>query len=135
MIIELNTSIPLINKHSAGALIQNEDGTWMQVLNEKSSYHEFSVTCMLGYALARGIRMGWLDPKFSESLNNAFDGIASRIDKTGKIKKVCVGTGVQNSLKEYLNRPAISGFDHRGGSLLLIYLITRFPKKFLIYHA
>ena len=102
--------------------IQNEDGTWMQVLNEKSSYHEFSVTCMLGYALARGIRMGWLDPKFSESLNNAFDGIASRIDKTGKIKKVCVGTGVQNSLKEYLNRPAISGFDHRGGSLLLWFL-------------
>ena len=53
---------------------------------------------------------------------DARDKLSSMIDDIGNIKKVCIGTGVQNTLRDYLNRPAISGFDHRGGSLCLWFM-------------
>ena len=111
-----------INHLDALIQLQNNDGTWSQVLNEKSSYHEFSVTCMIAYCISKGIRLGWLDSSYSSVLDIAFNGISSMIDDIGNIKKVCIGTGVQNTLRDYLNRPAISGFDHRGGSLCLWFM-------------
>ena len=112
------------HKNHLDALIQlqNNDGTWSQVLDDKSSYHEFSVTCMIAYSISRGVRLGWLDSSYSSILDKAFNGISSMIDDIGNIKKVCIGTGVQNTLRDYLNRPAIYGFDHRGASLCLWFM-------------
>ena len=50
-------------------------------------------------------------------LDLAWQGIAERVDDDGNIVDGCTGTGLQESLKDYLHRPAIFGFDHRSGSL------------------
>ncbi len=102
---------------------QQRDGTWLQVLDYPGSYHEMSATCMIGYALARGIRFGWLDNRFREPLERAWYAAAERIDTEGGLVDVCTGTGVQTSTREYLDRPAEFGFDHRGGSMALWFAV------------
>ena len=102
--------------------LQRDNGMWSQVLDRNDSYDEFSVTCMMAYSIARGLRLGWLGKEYGETLDRAFGGIYDRIDESGGLKNVCVGTGVQNSIGDYLNRPAVSGFDHRGGSFALWFI-------------
>ena len=98
---------------------QHGSGMWHQVIDAPGSYLEFSVTCMVGYALARGLRLGWLDADFRETLTRAWQGVAARIDDRGGLVDVCTGTGVQENLRGYLDRPAIFGLDERGGALSL----------------
>ena len=98
---------------------QHGSGMWRQVVNAPGSYLEMSVTCMIGYALARGLRSGWLDADYGEALMRAWHGVAARIDDQGGLVDVCTGTGVQQSLRDYLDRPAIFGPDERGGALSL----------------
>ncbi len=103
--------------------LQQPDGTWLQMLDYPGSYHEMSVTCMVGYALARGIRSEWLDDNYREPLERAWSATSERIDDEGGLVDVCTGTGVQTSTKEYLDRPAEFGFDHRGGSMALWFAV------------
>jgi rhamnogalacturonyl hydrolase YesR len=111
-------------KHLEAMLpLQQPDGTWLQMLDYPGSYHEMSVTCMVGYAIARGVRLGWLGDGFSEALERAWYAAAERIDNNGGLVDVCTGTGVQTSTKEYLDRPAEFGFDHRGGSMALWFAV------------
>ena len=96
---------------------QHRSGMWRQVVNGPGSYPEMTVTCMVGYALARGLRRGWLDAGHRDPLLRAWQGVASRIDDHGGLVDVCTGTGVQQSRRDYLDRPAIFGPDERGGAL------------------
>ncbi|MCZ0937905.1 MAG: glycoside hydrolase family 88 protein, partial [Caldilineaceae bacterium] len=53
---------------------QHRSGMWRQVVNGPGSYPEMTVTCMVGYALARGLRRGWLDAGYTEMLTRAWHG-------------------------------------------------------------
>ncbi|MCI0439293.1 MAG: glycoside hydrolase family 88 protein, partial [Chloroflexi bacterium] len=99
--------------------LQQPSGMWLQVLNFPGSYQEFTVTCMVGYALARGLRLGWLDSSCQDMLELAWQGVSERIDAEGNIVDGCAGTGEQKSLRDYLDRPAIFGFDDRSGSMAI----------------
>ncbi|MDE0464037.1 MAG: glycoside hydrolase family 88 protein, partial [Caldilineaceae bacterium] len=86
----------------------------------------------VGYALARGLRRGWLDAGYTEMLTRAWHGVAARIDDHGGLVDVCTGTGVQQSTRDYLDRPAIFGPDERGGALS-IWFVTEM-ESFLRQH-
>ena len=103
--------------------IQKPSGMLPQVLDVPGSYQEFTATCMLGYALARGLRRGWLDSSYQAPLNLAWRGVSQRIDGEGNVVDGCVSTGVQETLDEYLDRPAIFGFDHRSGGMALWFAV------------
>ena len=103
--------------------VQNPSGMLPQVLDVPGSYQEFTATCMLGYALARGLRRGWLDPSYQTPLSLAWRGVSQRIDAEGNVVDGCAGTGVQETLDEYLDRPAIFGFDDRSGGMALWFAV------------
>jgi rhamnogalacturonyl hydrolase YesR len=44
------------------ARFQDDDGMWHEVIDVPGSYAETSATAMIGMAMERGIRRGWLDP-------------------------------------------------------------------------
>ena len=111
---------------------QHRSGMWRQVVNGPGSYPEMTVTCMVGYALARGLRRGWLDAGYTEMLTRAWQGVAARIDDHGGLVDVCTGTGVQQNTRDYLDRPAIFGPDERGGALS-IWFVTEM-ESFLRQH-
>ncbi|MCY3542893.1 MAG: glycoside hydrolase family 88 protein [Chloroflexi bacterium] len=98
---------------------QQPSGMWRQIIDFPGSYQEMTVTCMVGYAMARGMRLGWLDESYADALALAWQGVSERIDDEGGLVDVCTGTGVMSSTREYLDRPAIFGWDERGGAMAL----------------
>ena len=103
--------------------VQEPSGMYPEVLDFPGSYHEFTATCMAGYAMARGLRLGWLDESYRESLRMAWQGVSERVDDNGDVVDACISTGVQENLREYLHRPAVFGFDDRSGSMALWFAV------------
>ena len=102
---------------------QEPSGMYRQVLDFLGSYQEHTATSMIGYAMARGLRLGWLDSSYEVSLSRAWQAVSERTDNGGNVVDGCTGTGVQSSLRDYLDREAISGFDHRTGSMALWFAV------------
>ena len=101
---------------------QAPDGAWRQVIDEPGSYREFTATAMITTAMARGIRLGWLDKgRFQPVVDRAWQAVLARVSEAGELVDVCTGTGAgQNATREYyLNRSAIFGPDDRGGAMAL----------------
>lgn len=105
------------------ALAKHQDptGCWHQVIDHPESYREFTATCMITYALVRGVSSGWLDAEtYSPNIEKAWYAIRTRIGRNGELVDVCTGTGKQKSLREYYDRAAILGRDDRGGAMALL---------------
>ena len=98
---------------------QEASGMFRQVVDFIGSYQELTATCMVGYGLARGLRLGWLDSSFRETAELAWRGVSERIDDRGNIIDACTGTGNGLTLRHYLDREALTGFDDRSGSMAL----------------
>ncbi len=103
--------------------VQTPSGMLLQLLDFPGSYQEHTSTSMFGYSLARGLRLGWLEPSYIPALELAWQGVSERVDDQGNVVDGCTGTGVQTSVKEYLDRPAIFGFDDRTGSMALWFAV------------
>lgn len=99
-----------------------ETHCWHQVIDHPESYDEYSCTCMIGFAMARGIRRGWLRREdYQPSVDRAWQAIESRTSPNGDLVNVCTGTGKQKTLQDYFDRPAINGRDDRGGAMGLMF--------------
>ncbi len=102
---------------------QCPSGMFRQVLDFPGSYEELTATAMVGYAVARGLRGGWLDSSFEYMLDRCWRGVSERVQDDGIVVDGCASTGVQNTLREYLDRPAINGYDDRTGGLALWFAV------------
>jgi rhamnogalacturonyl hydrolase YesR len=101
--------------------LQSDDGSWRQVVDEPASYRELTVTAMTTAAMARGVRLGWIDRRtFEPIIDKGWSAVAARVNPDGTVKDVCSGTGAQPTKEYYLNRPAINGADDRGGAMALL---------------
>jgi unsaturated rhamnogalacturonyl hydrolase len=101
--------------------MQAPDGMWRQVVDEPGAYREESVTAMTLTAMSRGIRLGWVDAKtYRPVVERAWRALAAHITEDAAIVDICTSTGSQATLRQYLDRAAISGFDDRGGAMGLL---------------
>jgi rhamnogalacturonyl hydrolase YesR len=105
------------------ALLPHQDptGCWHQVVDVPASYRELSCTCMITFAMLRGVREGWLErEKYEPAIRRAWYAIRTRVAENGSLVDICAGTGKQTSLRDYFDRPAILGPDPRGGAMALL---------------
>jgi rhamnogalacturonyl hydrolase YesR len=101
---------------------QDPTGCWHQVIDRPESYRELTATCMIGFAMARGVRQGWLERDlYQPAIERAWYAAKTRIGSNGRLVDVCTGTGKQKSLRDYYDRPAILGPDDRGGAMALLF--------------
>jgi len=101
---------------------QTPDGAWRQVIDEQGAYREFTATAMVTTAMARGIRLGWLErDKFLPVVERGWRAIAVRVGDDASLVDVCTGTGAKKDCdrSHYLHRDAIFGHDDRGGAMAL----------------
>jgi len=104
------------------ARFQDQDGMWREVIDEPGSYAETSATAMIGFAIERGIRRGWLDPAaYQPRVNRAWSAVQARVGTDGQLVDVCESTNKQNTLQDYLHRAAILGPDPRGGAMAMLF--------------
>ena len=103
---------------------QDVTGMWHQVIDDPGSYREMTATCMISYAIVRGIRAGWLDEtKYAPIAKRAWEAVKVRIGEDGTLFDVCTGTGKQKTLWDYRDRTAILGKDERGGAMALMFAV------------
>lgn len=111
------------------AVLPHQDlstGCWKQVIDEPVSYLEYTCTCMIGFAIQRGLKYGWLESsEFQPAVDAAWKAIEQRTSPSGMLVNVCTGTGKQQTLEDYFNRTAIQGRDDRGGAMGLMFAVER----------
>jgi len=114
--------LEIYRKHVAALVkLQSEDGSWRQVVDEPTSYRELTVTAMTTAAIARGVRLGWIQrDTYLASIDRGWAAVAARVNADGTVKDVCSGTGVGATREYYLNRPVVNGADDRGGAMALL---------------
>ena len=106
------------------ASFQHPSGLWHQLIDDPATYLEHSATTMIGYAIARGLRAGWLaDDPWRECAERAWAGVAARIGARGELDQVCVGTGPLDARQAYVERPFSTGVDSRGGAMALWFAV------------
>jgi unsaturated rhamnogalacturonyl hydrolase len=101
-------------------LMQAPDGTWRQIIDDPGSYREESATAMVMAAMARGVRLGWLDKTYRPVIDRAWRALAAHITEDGGIIDICTSTGAGPSNRYYYDRAAIDGPDDRGGAMALL---------------
>ena len=118
----------IISKHSfhiSNLLkFQRPNGAWRQIIDDENSYEELTSTCMIGYSIATGIKLGYLSETYIENLEKAWNFVDNNIENTGVVHESCTGTGSLESLNDYLIRKRENGFDNRGGSLAAWFLVS-----------
>lgn len=105
------------------ALLAHQDaqGCWHQVVDGPESYAELSSTCMITFAMIRGVRRGWLErDAFEPHIRRGWEAIKQRTASDGRLIDVCTGTGKMKSRREYYDREALLGRDPRGGAMAMI---------------
>jgi unsaturated rhamnogalacturonyl hydrolase len=96
------------------------------VIDHPESYDEYSCTCMIGWAMQRAIRRGWIaKDEYQPAVDRAWQAILERTSPEGNLVNVCTGTGKQKTLQDYFDRPAINGRDDRGGAMGMMFAVER----------
>ncbi|MBD2868738.1 glycoside hydrolase family 88/105 protein [Paenibacillus arenilitoris] len=98
-----------------------ESGVWYQLMDcngREGNYLEASGSCMLTYALAKGIRLGYLAEIDRQAVERAYDGIRSRFvtedDKGVHLHGICHGAGLggrkyrDGSYEYYMSEAVVS---------------------------
>ena len=98
---------------------QAADGMWHQIVDVPGSYRETSVTAMTLTAMARGLRLGWLDESYRPVVDRAWRALLAHVLEDGGLVDVCFSTGAGPTRRHYLDRPAVNGADDRGGAMVL----------------
>jgi hypothetical protein len=98
---------------------QSPDGAWRQIIDEPGAYREETATAMLSSAMARGLRRGWLDASYRETVKRSWRALAAHVAADATVIDVCAGTGAGPTRRYYFDRPAVTGADDRGGAMAL----------------
>jgi unsaturated rhamnogalacturonyl hydrolase len=103
-------------------LMSYQDGTgfWHQLIDKNDSYLETSATAIYTYVMAKGMNMGWLDPKtYGPAALLGWNAVATRVNVKGHVEGTCVGTGLAWDPAFYYHRPISPFAAHGYGPVLL----------------
>ena len=93
--------------------LQGDDGLWRQLIDHPEAWPETSGTGMFTFAMATGVRNGWLDrATYAPAVRKAWIGLTKFIDASGNISNVCAGTNKGPTVEYYLTRPRNVGDLH-----------------------
>lgn len=97
---------------------QAPSGLWRQLLDNDQAWDETSCTGMFTYALVVGVKHGWLGADYGDVARRGWIGLCSKLDATGAVRDVCVGTNQKDDTQYYLDRPRATGDLHGQAPIL-----------------
>jgi unsaturated rhamnogalacturonyl hydrolase len=101
------------------AKYQSAGGLWHQILDKNDSYLESSCSAMFTYCIARAVNKGWIDKRYGSIAVKGWEGLKeNKIQLDGQVKDICVGTGIEDNLVFYYERPARLNEKHGLGAVI-----------------
>lgn len=101
------------------AKYQSADGLWHQLLDKNDSYLESSCSAMFIYSIARAVNQKWIDERYGSIAIRGWEGLKeNKIRLDGQVKDICVGTGIEDNLVFYYDRPARLNEKHGLGAVI-----------------
>ena len=110
---------------------QTPGGAWKQLIDEGSpqNWVEASATGMFTFAIATGVKSGWLPAEtYGPAARAAWSALVAHLDADGNVAEVCIGTGEAATsgagadrdaqVRYYLDRPRHAGDFHGQAPLL-----------------
>ncbi|MBN2162400.1 MAG: glycoside hydrolase family 88 protein [Pontiellaceae bacterium] len=92
---------------------QSENGLWRQLIDDQYSWTETSCSAMFAYAMAVGVEKDLLDhDEYATAVDKAWQALCAHINRDGRIRDVCIGTGQTDDAEFYLNRSRVTGDFH-----------------------
>lgn len=107
------------------ALIKCQDkaGMWHQLLTDTTSFKESSCTAMFVFALATGIKKGWLQgDTFTIAAKKGWMALASCLDPVQGLRFVCTGLNASGDSISYRTHSQATGDSH--GTAAFIWAAT-----------
>jgi rhamnogalacturonyl hydrolase YesR len=100
--------------------VQAPSGLWHQLLDRPDSYEETSSSAMFVFAIARGIRYGWLsNATYRPVVLRGWNRLTTTVNSIGQVEGTCIGTGLGWDDTFYLNRPTSVNAAHGYGPIFL----------------
>lgn len=103
--------------------LQRPSGMLSQLLDFPGTYQELTSVCMTGYAVARGLRLGWLPDSYRGFVDSLWRAASERIGLDGSVVDGCTGTGAVDDRRFYIDRAAEYDQDDRTGNLALWFAV------------
>ena len=101
------------------AKYQNAEGLWHQVLDKNDSYVESSCSAMFTYCIARAVNQKWINERYGSIAVKGWEGLKEhKIKLNGTVKDICVGTGIEDNMVFYYERPARLNEKHGLGAVI-----------------
>jgi unsaturated rhamnogalacturonyl hydrolase len=101
---------------------QSPSGMWYQVLNMGSdprNWEESSCTGMFIFALATGVREGWLpEVPYKKAALDGWAALSNYVDSQGRALQVCMWMSANSDVTYYLNRPRSIGDAHAQAAVI-----------------
>lgn len=91
---------------------QQSNGIWNQLIDEPTYWAETSGSAMFTYAFIVGVKQGWLDKSYVQSVKKAWMALVGYVNPQGAVADVCVGTNKKNDKQYYYDRPKHTGDYH-----------------------
>ena len=109
---------------------QGKNGLWYQILDKTDSYEEITGTAMFVFAIARGVRMGWINKDYIYAAEQGLKGMMTKMTDKGDVTAICVGTGIMPSLTFYYNRPVQENAPMGEGPVLRALIEMSYAKRY-----
>jgi unsaturated rhamnogalacturonyl hydrolase len=120
-----------------------QTGVWYQVLDQAGragNYAEASASCMFVYALAKGVRKGYIDARYRDNADRGYAGILKEFievdaDNQVNLNRVCAVAGLggnpyrDGSYDYYINAAVVSNDPKGVGPFILASLEMEAVKK------
>jgi unsaturated rhamnogalacturonyl hydrolase len=98
---------------------QSQTGLWHQLIDKNDSYLESSCTAMFTYSIAKAVNNSWIDRRYRTLAEQGWKGLKSKIQTDGQVQDICIGTGMEDNLVFYYNRPKQLNDIHGLGAVLM----------------
>lgn len=117
---ERKNLIELLENQITGiARFQDYSGLWHQLIDKPDSYLESSASAMFVYGVAKAVNRGWISNTYAQIAVNGWNGLEQKIQPDGQVQDICIGTGIEDNIRFYYNRPTLLNDIHGLGAVLL----------------
>lgn len=118
----------LKNQVDALVLLQEENGMWHTLVDDKDSYVEASATAGFAYGIVKAVDLGLLDVSYMKTADRALDAVLACVTEEGILTHVSYGTPMGRESKDFYKKIPIQPMPY-GQALAILFFIEWLNRK------